>query len=45
MSPDCTEAMGREGIVEVEVEVQNDEPVRVKVGGKAVIVFTTDIEI
>jgi PhzF family phenazine biosynthesis protein len=39
------EAMGREGIAEVEVEVQNGEPMRVKVGGKAVVVFKTDIEI
>jgi PhzF family phenazine biosynthesis protein len=39
------EAMGREGIVEVEVEVQNGEPVRVKIGGKAVVVFTTEIDI
>jgi PhzF family phenazine biosynthesis protein len=39
------EAMGREGIVEVGVEVKNGEPTLVKVGGKAVVVFKTDIEI
>jgi PhzF family phenazine biosynthesis protein len=39
------EAIGREGIVEVEVEVQNGEPERVKVGGRAVVVFKTDLEL
>jgi PhzF family phenazine biosynthesis protein len=39
------EAMGRAGIVEVEVNVLNGHPVQVKVGGTAVIIFNTEIEI
>jgi PhzF family phenazine biosynthesis protein len=39
------EAIGREGIVEVEVEVRNGDPVQVKVGGNAIIVFKTYFEI
>jgi len=39
------EAMGRPGTVEVQVDVENGDPVRVKVGGNAVIVFKTEIEI
>lgn len=39
------EAIGRPGIVEVEVEIQNDEPVKVKIGGRARIAFKTEIEI
>ena len=39
------EAIGRPGIVDVEVELQNGEPAIVKVGGNAVIVYKTEIEI
>lgn len=39
------EAIGRPGIVEVEVEIQNDEPVKVKIGGRAKIAFKTEIEL
>lgn len=36
-------AIGRSGIVDVWVKVKNNEPVEVKIGGKAVIVFKTEI--
>jgi PhzF family phenazine biosynthesis protein len=39
------EAIGRPGIVDVEVEMQNGEPAIVKVGGNAVIVYKTEIEL
>jgi PhzF family phenazine biosynthesis protein len=39
------EAMGRPGIVEVKVDAENGDAVRVKIGGKAVIAFKTEIEI
>ena len=39
------EAINRAGIVEVEVEIENELPKKVKVGGKAKIVFKTEIEI
>lgn len=39
------EAIGREGVVEVFVTVQNDEPKLVKIAGEAVTVFRTIIEI
>jgi PhzF family phenazine biosynthesis protein len=39
------EAIGRPGIVDVEVELQNGEPAVVKVGGNAVIVYKTEIEL
>lgn len=39
------EAMGRPGIVRVMVEMENDEPAVVRVGGDAVIAFQTTIEI
>lgn len=39
------EAINRAGIVEVEVDIENDLPVKVKVGGFAGIVFGTEIEI
>lgn len=39
------EAIGRTGIVDVTVEMKNGVPVRSKVGGRAVIVFQTEIEI
>jgi PhzF family phenazine biosynthesis protein len=38
------EVIGRPGTVEVHVEIKNNEPVLVKVGGNAVIVFRTEIE-
>lgn len=39
------EAIGREGIVEVLVSIQNDEPKLVKIAGEAVVIFRTIIEI
>jgi PhzF family phenazine biosynthesis protein len=39
------EAMGRPGIVEVEVDMQDGNPVQVRVGGRAVLAFKTEIEI
>jgi PhzF family phenazine biosynthesis protein len=39
------EAIGRAGTVEVEVNVQNGDPVQVKVGGRAVVAFKTELEI
>lgn len=39
------EAMGRAGIVEVEVGIHNGDPVLVRVGGKAVVAFRTAIEL
>lgn len=39
------EAIGRPGIVEVAVELENGTPVKVKVGGQAVVAFKTEIEI
>lgn len=38
-------AIGRSGIVEVQVKIENGEPVEVQVGGRAVIVFQTEIEV
>lgn len=38
-------AMGRSGIVEVTVKLNNGKPEQVKVGGKAVIAFKTEIKI
>lgn len=35
------EAIGRTGIVDVEVELDKGAPVKVRVGGRAVIVFQT----
>lgn len=37
------EAMGRPGIVQVTVEIENNEPVKTKIGGPAVIAFQTMI--
>ncbi len=37
------EAMGRTGIVEVEVELGDSVPVKVRVGGRAVVTFRTEI--
>ena len=39
------EAIGRAGIVDVEVNLQNGDPVQVKVGGRAVVAFKTELEI
>jgi PhzF family phenazine biosynthesis protein len=39
------EAIGRVGIVEVAVKIENAQPVRVEVGGKAVIVYKTIIHL
>ena len=39
------EAMGRPGMVDVEVAIADGQPVRVKVGGRAVVVFQTEIRI
>jgi PhzF family phenazine biosynthesis protein len=38
-------AIGRPGIVNVEVDVKNGSPVEVRIGGKAVVVFKTEIVI
>ncbi len=37
------EAMGRQGVVSVEVDIKNNKPVQTRVGGKAVMVFKTQI--
>jgi len=39
------EAMGRPGVVDVNVKIVNQAPVSVNVGGQAVILFQTEIEI
>jgi PhzF family phenazine biosynthesis protein len=39
------EAIGRSGTVDVNVKIKNGEPVQIKIGGKAVIVFKSQIEI
>ncbi len=39
------EAIGRDGVVEVAVSVRGQVPVQVKIGGKAVIVFKTTINL
>lgn len=36
-------AIGRPGIVSVEIDVVNDEPVEARIGGNAVVVFKTEI--
>ncbi|GMA98344.1 PhzF family isomerase [Pelosinus sp. IPA-1] len=38
-------AIGRSGIVEVQVKMKDGEPVEVKIGGRAVILFQTTIEL
>jgi len=38
-------AMGRQGFVDVSVEIEDNEPKKVIIGGKAVTVFQTEIEI
>jgi len=37
------EAMGRPGIIDVKVKIENNEPVQVQIGGNAVVVFQTEI--
>jgi PhzF family phenazine biosynthesis protein len=39
------ETINRPGVIEVFVKIQNGEPVQVKIGGEAVVVFKTRIEI
>ena len=39
------EAIGRPGIISVEVDIENSRPVRTRVGGQAVMVFKTVIKI
>ena len=39
------EAIGRPGFVDVEVELEEGNPVKTKVGGNAVIVYKTEIEL
>lgn len=39
------EAIGRPGKIEVEVIIENDNPVKIKISGEACIVFKTEIEI
>ncbi len=39
------EAIGRPGIVRVEVDVKDGDPVRVRVGGDAVVAFKTEISL
>lgn len=38
-------AIGRSGIVDVYVKIEDGQPVQVKIGGKAVIVFQTEIKV
>ena len=37
------EAIGRTGVIEVEVIIENGEPIQVKISGNAVIVFQTEL--
>ena len=39
------EAMGRPGIIRVEVDIRDDEPALVRISGNAVIVFETEITV
>ncbi len=39
------EAINRTGIIEVFVKIENNEPVQIKIGGEAVVVFKTIIEV
>jgi len=39
------ETIGRTGTIEVEVDTENGEPVQVRIGGRAVVVFKTEISI
>lgn len=36
-------AMGRSGMIEVQVMIEKDEPVQVKIGGQAVVVFKAEL--
>lgn len=36
-------AMGRSGIIEVQVDIADGSPIQVRIGGQAVIVFQTEI--
>ncbi|KHD36649.1 hypothetical protein NL50_08990 [Clostridium acetobutylicum] len=39
------EAIGRQGIIEVEVRIDKEEPVEVKISGNAVVVFKSEISL
>ncbi len=39
------EAINRTGYVRVTVDIENDKPIKTKVGGQAVVVFKTDIKL
>jgi len=39
------EAINRTGIIEVFVKIENDEPIQIKIGGEAVVVFKTFVEL
>ncbi len=39
------EVINRTGIIEVFVKIENDEPIQIKIGGEAVVVFKTIIEV
>jgi PhzF family phenazine biosynthesis protein len=39
------EAIGRTGVVEVHIDIQDSLPVKVRIGGRAVIAFKTEIQI
>ncbi len=39
------EAIGRAGIVEVSVDINDGKPEKVRVGGRAVIIFKTEIKL
>ncbi len=39
------EAIGRTGIIEVEVEIKDDEPAKVMISGSATVVFKTEISL
>ena len=39
------ETIGRTGIIEVDVRIENQQPIEVKVSGSAVIVFKTELSL
>jgi PhzF family phenazine biosynthesis protein len=39
------EKIGRPGVIRVEVSINHDEPVKVKIAGNAVVVFQSDLMI
>lgn len=39
------EAIKRPGVIDVEVEIENEEPKKIKIRGNAVVVFKTEIEL